>query len=442
MSGTYGFDWTVGDWTPVTMQSFASDERAYIDCPRGTKAGKACFYFRRADALAMIAADSYVTIQCVVKRKALNDQWQIERVVQWKGYLPTECSEIDESGNCWVTLRDKRIELEKAAIDQIFNSLFLMTWESNGTTQYKFYDEEYCKALNTPYPFDEILDELFALTTTLAAPALPVSPDPPENILACGSVSDVLAGLLATLGCDLVYDPFSEELTIVLLSDNQDTPAIIAAQNEGRLIHREQFTLTETDKHGKVVVWPREWYPITNVTSDAGTFGVDGKRTVHIRDHALADEATKTVQPSRMTEITEACNSWFRAESDLRDESYFGVVEQSPGEEIRVVQWWLPDHSEDGYQMTRIVNNAVPMPWIQRSEHKTPPSIRGSASSTGLGTTVPELFFYWISIEGGGYVNSGYFCRGISTTGEIEPYAELIAWSTEHKWLALEICEV
>lgn len=440
MSGTYGFDWTVGDWTPVTMQAFASDERAYIDCPRGTKAGKACFYFRRADALAMIAADSYVTIQCVVKRKALNDQWQVERVVQWKGYLPTECSEIDESGNCWVTLRDKRIELEKAAIDQMFNALFLMTWESNGTTQYKFYDEEYCQALNVPFTFDEIIDQLFGLTT-LIAPALPVSPDPPDNILACGSVSEVLAGLLATQGCDLVYDPFSEELTIVLLSDNQDTPAITAAQNEGRLIHREQFTLTETDKHGKVVVWPREWYPIINVTSDSGTFGVNGKRTVHIRDHALADETTKTVQESRMTAITEACNSWFRAESDLRDESYFGIVEQSPGEEIRVVQWWLPDHSEDGYQMTRVINNSIPIPWIQRVENKTPPSIRGSASSTGLGTTVPELFFYWISIDGGGYTNSGYYCRGISTTGEIEPYAELIAWATEYKWLALEICE-
>lgn len=441
MSGTYGFDWTVGDWTPVTMQAFASDERAYIECPRGTKAGKACFYFRRADALAMIAADSYLTIRCTIKKKAANDQWQVERVVQWKGYLPTECSEIDDSGNCWVTLRDKRIELEKAAIDRVFNSLFLMTWEINGSTQYKFYDEEYCKFFNMPYTFEEIIDGLFALTTTLSSPPLPVDPNPPDNIQACGSVADVLAGLLATQGCDLVYDPFAEELSIVVLSDNQDTPAITTAQLEGRLIHREQFTLTETDKHGKVVVWPREWYPISNVISDAREFGVDGKRTVHIRDHELADSFSKTVTESRMNTIAEACNSWFRAESDLRDESYFGVVEQSPGEEIRVVQWWLPHHSEDGYQMTRIVNNAVPMPWIQRVENKTPPVIRGSATGTGLGITTPELFAYWISLNEGGYVNSGYYCYGISTNGEIEPYASLVAWPTEHKWLALEICE-
>lgn len=438
MSGIYGYDWFVGGMSVLSLPSNVSEERSFIECPRGTKAGKACFYLREADALTLLASGAEVTIRCAIKKKAPNDLWVLEKNVQWVGYIPTEMSEIDDSGNCWVTFRDKRIQLERAAIDVKFNSLFLMTWEIDGTTQYKFYDAEYCNTLNTPYTFDQILDTLFN-QTTLTAPSLPVSPSPPDNIHCHGTVADALSGLLATLGCDLLYDPFSGDLSIVLLSDSQDTGAVDAALAEGRLVHQEQFTLSDDDRHGVVVIWPREWFPIRNVESDTGSFGV-GERTILIRDHELADETSKTVGASRKADIVDACEAWFTAESDLRDESYYGVIEQSPGEEIRVVQWWLPHSSDDGYMMTRIVNNAVPMPWITRVENTIPTAIRGSATGTGLGTTTPELFFYWASVESGGYVNSGYYAKGVSTAGEIPAYSDLIAWATEYKWLALEIC--
>jgi hypothetical protein len=373
MSGVYGYDWSVDGRSAIQVPSSETDERAYIDCPRGTKAGKACMYFRATDAAAMVSSGAEVTIKCVVKKRDQADQWQTEKTVEWKGYIATECSALDDSENCWVTFHDKRIHLERASIDRIFNSLFLMTWETGGTTQHKIYDPDYCQASNVPYTFEEILDELFALTS-LTAPSLPVTPDSPDNIHAHGSVADVLAGLLATQGCDLLFDPFADELTVILLSDNQDTPAITAAKDEGRLVGNEIFTLADEDKHGIAEIWPRDWYPIRTVESDTATFGT-GERVICIRDHELANETTRKVLTARKTEISTACAAWFTAEGDIRDETYYGVIEQSPGEEIRQVQWWLPD--ETGYQSTRIINNAVPMPWIKRVEHFYPPCLRG-----------------------------------------------------------------
>jgi hypothetical protein len=436
MSGVYGYDWSVDGRSAIQVPSSETEERGYIDCPRGTRAGKACMYLRSVDAAFIVAAGTEVTIKCVVKKTNQSDQWEIEKTVEWKGYIATECSAIDDSENCWVTFYDKRIHLERASIDRIFNSLFLMTWETGGTTQHKIYDPDYCQASNVPYTFEEILDELFALTS-LTTPSLPVTPDSPDNIHAHGSVADVLAGLLATQGCDLLFNPFADELTIILLSDNQDTEAITEAIDEGRLVANEVFTLSDEDKHGIAEIWPRDWYPIRTVESDTATFGT-GERVICIRDHELANETTRKVLAARKTEISTACAAWFTAEGDIRDETYYGVIEQPPGEEIRQVQWWLPD--ETGYQSTRIINNAVPMPWVKRVEHFYPPCLRGKTTTEGLGITVPELVEYWESIEDGAYEDSGYFVYAISVVSEIDPEQDVVMWATEYKWLAVRVC--
>jgi hypothetical protein len=221
------------------------------------------------------------------------------------------------------------------------------------------------------------------------------------------------------------------------LSDNQDTEAITEAIDEGRLVANEVFTLSDEDRHGIAEIWPRDWYPIRTVESDTATFGT-GERVICIRDHELANETTRKVLAARKTEISTACAAWFTAEGDIRDETYYGVIEQPPGEEIRQVQWWLPD--ETGYQSTRIINNAVPMPWVKRVEHFYPPCLRGKTTTEGLGITVPELVEYWTSIKDGAYEDSGYFVKAISVVSEIDPEQDIVMWATEYKWLAVRVC--
>ncbi|AMV31338.1 hypothetical protein VN12_04420 [Pirellula sp. SH-Sr6A] len=444
MTKVYAYKWMVGienlddpdalGMREVIIPDEANDPRdMFIECALGAKSGRACLYFRQTDAIDLIDSTEELTIRCsVLSREDDAEVFSTDQTIEWKGYLACEISEVDELGNVWLTLRDKRVKLERAGIDRVFNQVFLLAVDG-ADNPYTFYDERYCKASNVPYSNTEIVEEIFG-ATDLTVPTLSASPtETPANIHCKGSCAEVLDAFLATLGCTLKFDPFSNALSIVSLSASYSLATLTTAESEGRLIEKVEIELEEKDKHGGAIIWPAEHFPIRSVESDTGTFG-SGKKYVVIRDHEIADETSKTVKAARKTVILQAVEDWFKAESELFDETYYGMIAIAPGSTMREVTWWLSNH-ETGHA-TQCKNYSPPFPWINRKEFELQACIVGETTDTGLLNSDIAKVKYFVSIDGGSYVDSGYFVYAIAYPDSITANTRVAMWPTEFKWVA------
>ena len=430
---TYGYKWDIDGLEVVTPQDGAQQ---FIECERGTRSSKACFYLRREDADKLFTASSSKTIT-VTPSIRNGSEWEALEPIAFKGYLACERSEVDQLGNVLVTLRDIRHKLERASIDEPFNTVFLVALTSAGTrTLYTIYDSRTCQPSNVPWDYQDIIDKVLD-PAGFGTIALPVAPGTPDNIQCTGSCAEVLAGLLAAIGCDMVFDPFEGDLTIVKLSDNDTREELQAAKDDLRLIAKVERKLQDAEKHGEVVASPADYFPIRYVDSDTSNFG-DGKQSVLIIDHQLADETTKKVKAARMTEIKQAVQDWYLAESDMLDETYYGIIKRGPSEKLRSVCWMLSNPKAN--HRTRFVNDAIPMPWPKRTEHVYQASLVGKTTSGGLSTVSLEKVAYWKDAGTGIYADSGYFVEASTRVSSIIGVADVLLFPTEAKFVAVRVC--
>jgi hypothetical protein len=434
----YSYKWSVDGVSVYRPDSRTPQEQQFVSCARGAFPSLAKFYLRPDDAFAF--DDGEKTIICDVFLDGI-----IEKTVHWQGYIPVHREEIDETGVVCVTFKDKRLRLEQSAIHRKYNSVFLMTYTATNT-EYIYYDEEYCKPSNSPYSWQEVIDELFE-AASMPTVILPFTPEEvPRNILFCGSVAECIQRLLCSIGCELVYKPFSGQMEILKLSDTGDTTPVDDAIAEGRLVYKNE--IVDTQSIGKAVIWPADWYPIRQVVHKDLTIGT-GKEAIDIHDYQLADETTKKVRDWRETEIQNALDGWFRADEDIRDETLYGVIEQEPNEDMTEVTRLLPTPQptkglQPGDQrhghLTRVRNYVKPLTWQIRVEHFYPPFIRGRTLAGGLTADTVGFVMYTKSIEGGAFADTVHRVKAISILTPILENSTLAIWAAEHKWTVARVC--
>ena len=434
----WGFSWEAGGQTVIAPDPMCEQVDQYICCPRGAFPGDALLYFR-PDAAAALVIDQEVDIVCKVYQRDYGSSNQTIETITFKGYIPTHRSEPDARGYVAVKFLDKRQKLLRTVLKREFNTVFLMTWTA-ADEEYIQYNDPHVKADNIPYEWQEICDALFA-AAGLPPVSLPVAPDEPmKNFDADGTVSECLERFLCCLGCSLVYDPFTGDMSIVLLSDSGDTTARETARGEGRLVQSNEIDISQ--KHGTAIVKPADWYPIRLVVDTSISLGA-GPVEVEIEDWELADETTKDVRTARRSEIFTALDAWFRAESDLRDETFYGVIKQVPCEEVAKVTWILstPDNAPKVHgHLTRIENFAMPVMWPKRYPYFYPPVLRGSTTASGLTITTIGRVLYWKSLPAGAFEETVYRVKAIGMVNNIDPLVDVLLWPPEHKWLAVRIC--
>jgi hypothetical protein len=427
------FEWFVGG-KPVVISDDSGHQGVW--CERGCYSGKAVFCVRQSDADAL---DLDAKVDIVVKRYD-GDANTLAKTTTFKDYYVVR-KEIAENRdkNVIIELRDKRVLLERAAVNTEYNTVKIVTIGSgSSTTYYTFYVEEFCQASNVPYTMQEIVDELFTLAE-LTAPAISGSPSDPDNIAAKGTCAEVIQGLLASMGCDLVLDPFTGSLTIELLSGSQDVATMDAAIANGQSVDDglHEITLASNDKWGKVVISPADWFPVQYVTDLTTTFG-DGKRTAVIRDYQIA-ESTGAVKSARATEIQSACSAWFKAQDDVFRDSLWGIVEQAPGTDIRCVYWKVEGGRRNDIGTRTIVeNNAIPIPWAKRTEYEVAGYIRGKTIGTLSAT--PVKVAYWKQNVDGSFTDTEKCIYAVTYIATIPADKDLAIWPGERTWIAQEIC--
>lgn len=397
----------------------------FIECARGTASGRACFYLRSVDADTVFLQTS-VDLKARLYVRDSNDVMKLTETVTFKEYYPCERSEVDEWGNVYVTLRDKRSLLESATISQRFNQVFLVALTTAySRTLHTLYIPAYCLASNVPHTFAQIMAAVFA-PSTLSPPALPISAPLADNVYANGTCADVLSGMLASIGCDLVLDPFTGTLSIVELSGTQSFP-LLASVNP---IANNTQSLKASERVGEVVAVPQDYFPVRPVQPITGTFGT-GTRSINVFDHQLADETTSQVSASRMTQIKIAVQDWYRAENARRDETYTTIIPQVPGAQLRSVRWEVFDAA------TIAVNDAVPMPWITPTGHWYQAGLIGKTLAGGMtANTATRCTLYLRS--GGAWAITVLEVDAIAKE-DIDGIKEVKLLQVDDKWVAIPI---
>ncbi len=430
----YAFKWFVNGLQVVEFDG--ASQPMFLECPRGTQPGRACFWLRRDDADSLFATpDATYAITAEVYRRD-DGPWALVDTVTFLGYIACERSEWDaltDGGNVYVTLKDQRHKIARSSIDRIWNSVYLvaLTAPTGTRTLYTIYEPKNC-ASGSPYSYTEIVTALLA-PSGLGTVSLPLSRPAPDNILTRGSCSDVLAGLLASLGCDMVYDPYGGSLSIVKLSDSQTLTELIAAKTDGRLLSTVTQAIDTKDLTGEVIATPADYFPIRHVKQDIANFGT-GKKSIVIRDHQLADETTSMVAAARMTQIKQAVQDYHLAEIASFDETYFGVVKATPSAGLRSLTFLITGHEDAGGQVcTRAVNDCLPMPWIDRAEHVYPVMIEGLTVATLTSSAVSKIALTNAPVAGKYFEAKG---KG----SDVASGSEVVAWPIVDSFLALKVC--
>lgn len=432
----YAFSWTVSNFDVMDFDEADEPQQMFIECNRGAKPSTALFCLRRDDADALFAAGGPVDITATPYEKEENaTDWTEKEKIVWKAYYPCDRTEPDEFQNVWITLKDKRVLLERAVLNTEWNTIDLVAFEPGSETLYNFYTDEFCKASNTPHTFADIIKKIFD-ETTLTLPTVPaVTVNPVTNISGRNDCATLLQGLLASVGFDLVLDPFADTLTITDLGDTQDESIRETAKTDGKLIAKKDMELDSEDMFGIAEVLPSDYFPVNVVLSDTATFG-GGKRSIVIADHQLADATSFTVKTARLTEITDACEKWHRSQDDIFSETFWGLLKQVPGASIYSIRWNLP--SELGPTETRMENYVPPMPWPKRTEFKCAVMFRGK-SKAAIGTALGRVEYYEQS-KTGAFTATGKEIKAVTIGAEIPNNSDVAFWPGERQFIALKVC--
>jgi len=426
------FNWLV-DGKPVYFDQ--TSQQQFIDCPRGCNSGRAVFIMREEDADA-IGEDAVSFEATFIEEDA--KEGDEPQVFTWQGYYL--CSRLKEleSGNVVVEFRDKRVLLERGTVNTEYNTINLVAYEPGGsTTTYNFYVDEFCRASNTPHTFVQIVEAIFD-ETELEYPGCPsVAVSPITNISGRGNCATILQGLLASVGLDMIFDPFAGTVSIVRLTDTHDVSAREEATADGRIVYPGQFNDDDATKQhiGKAKILPSDYFPVQFVEEDEATFG-DGGSSINIRDYQLADDITRTVKTARLTEIEQALDAWYQYQDETFTEYLWGIVEQVPGARIYHTTWMLK-HEENGTH-TKLRNYVPPIPWAARTEFRRKGVRRGKTREVVDGSL--KLVEYYKQSNTGSYTATNKDIKAVTIGTNIAIDKTVAFWEGERTYLALEVC--
>jgi hypothetical protein len=432
----YGFGWQVDNYDVIEVDDL-DQLPMFIECNRGARPSKACFYLRREDADALFGMSVAVNITAKTytqeEEGEENTPWVEGDPVVWKSYYPCARSEPDETQNVYVTLKDKRVLLERAVLNTEWNTVDLVAFEPGSETLYNFYTDEFCKASNVPYTFADIIKKIFD-ETTLTLPSVPsVTINPATNLSARDDCASILQGVLASVGFDLVFDPFADTLTITDLNTAQDESIRDTATTDGKLIAKEDLKTNDSDMVGIAKVLPSDYFPVNIVTNDTATFG-SGKRSIVIADHQLADKTSYTVKTARLAEIVAACEKWHRSQNDIFAETFWGLLKQIPGAGIYSIRWNL---ASDEATETRMANWVPPLPWPKRTEYQIDTMFRGKAKASI--STLARVEYYKQEATGT-FTATGKEIKAVSIGAAIATDSDVAFWPGERQFIALKVC--
>jgi hypothetical protein len=432
----YAFSYTVDDFDVMDFDEADEPQQMFIECNRGAHPSTALFCLRREDADSLFGSGGPVDITATPYEKEENaTEWTEKEKIVWKAYYPCYRTEPDEIGNVWVTLKDKRVLLEWAVLNTEWNTIDLVAFEPGSETLYNFYTDEFCKASNTPHTVADIVKKIFD-ETTLTLPTVPaVTVEPVTNLSGRGDCATLLQGLLASVGFDLVLDPFADTLTITDLDTAQDEEIRETAKTDGKLIAKKDLEMQADEMFGIAEVLPSDYFPVSVVLSDTATFGT-GKRSIVIADHQLPDKTTYTVKAARLAEIVDACEKWHRSQDDIFSETFWGLLKQVPGASIYSIRWNLS--SEFGPTETQMENYVPPMPWPKRTEFECAVMFRGKAVAA-IGATLARVEYYEQGATGA-FTATGKEIKAVTIGAEIPAESIVAFWPGERQFIALRVC--
>lgn len=324
----------------------------FIECPRGAYSGKAQLYLRADDATAVMALAS-VSIEIKTYIDDLGDGvWVLNATNTFTGYIPVESSEADEFGNVAVCFRDSRWNLERLSFARHFNVVMTVTEDPIEADRILYYPET-VPSPTVPYTLQEIVNEI---TAGLVLPSNPVT----RNVACCGNGAAILEGLLATIGCELTLNPFTNVRSIVALGSSAVGSVVTTARSE-RLIATNVLDSSSASKVGKATVFPRTYNNYTP-TSENIDFGGGAGRVV-IYDGELSNKDIG-VQATRKSLIETAVEAWYSAQDSDFDETFYGIIAAVPNAGITKVTWNLANADPESGHSTRVQNYQKPMPWF------------------------------------------------------------------------------
>lgn len=318
-----------------------------VACPRGRQYGEAHFLVSQ-DTLDDLTLSAAMDITCEHENGTTT----------WAGYYVTRTQAVSRDTDKpahWITLADRRWLFEKVACQKRYN---LRTGDSSWVTS----------SLNsgTPYTWQEVIDDLWALLPAAVAMAVPslasAAASTPENLLFDGlSAWQAINRVATAIGCGICYDPLTETFTLPELKETQDDLAALKTANENRLLW--QYTpqdLPATNYPEKVKVSYQQIPGIEGYESpfipepitDEVSLSVGGAvgTSWPIRDTLFARPANAAARTARTAEIRDALIGLLRPMAEPWGAVYSGVVPFVTGEEITEVTW-----SSDGSRGMRTI---------------------------------------------------------------------------------------
>lgn len=424
----YAYKWTVDGFDVETPDAESHPIRQYIDMPRGCIAGTAKFYLRAEDAKTLIGKTSVDIVAEIHTRNVdKSDEWEIEKTLTWSEYIPVEVAEADQSGGSMVTLKDKRHKLDRKVEGKIWNQVRYVTEPASGVETIT-HERLYLNG-GSPYTYQDIVDELCG---DLPAPTLPSGGDgEPNNLFCNGSVAEFLDGLFASLGVAMAID-LAGAVTLVDVSDNELPEALTEARKDRRI------AMVDADiaKHGKVVMWPSMYYPY-HPKSSTEVFGEGADlREVHIIDHELSDK-NDGMDGDRKTAIMEAVEAWYTAERNMYDETFYGLLDVTPGPGVVHTTWSL--NAPGLGHHTRVRNYSPPIPWPTRFEAPPPTPLWGLTDTTIASDSTGEVKID-DPVVGGMWTTTAkrqfVYNRGPAITSG----KRVILFPMDDRWCVVEVC--
>lgn len=306
-----------------------------VACPRGRRWGEAHFVVSQST-LDELSIDAAIDITCEHELGTTT----------WAGYYVIRSETItgdpDNSAH-WITLADRRWLLERSAANVRYNLRQNKTDYVTITTN-----------SGTPYTWQEVLDDLWALLPGVAgaAPSLPITPgSTPENLVFDGMTAwRAINQVLTAIGCGAVLDPHAGTFNYVELKATQADLATQKTDNRDRLLWAfAPSELPESQYVDKVAV---TFHKIPGIDDDSLPFaskpdveevslGVGGTAGTKwpIVDTMFGFDDNSAVRTARAGEIKDALIGLLRPGAESWGSRFSGVLEIPCGSEITDVLW-------------------------------------------------------------------------------------------------------
>jgi hypothetical protein len=246
----------------------------------------------------------------------------------------------------WIVLADRRYVFERIAGNKRYNF-------RKGT------DSEWVQdTLNsdTPWTWDEIIQDLWSLLPgTIPSVAAITATSTPENLDFYGmSAWRAINQVLTAIGCASVFNPLTEEFSIVHLSDSQSGLSALREANKSRVLwdfrpespanvnYPAKVSVTFQKVPGK---GEQPWLEQPDVEEASLSSGGLAGTSWPIEDTMFSWDDNSADRTARAEEIADAFVGLLKPLASPWGSVYAGALEFHCGEEVTEVQW-----SSDGYR--------------------------------------------------------------------------------------------